>query len=150
MKQLFLVVIVIISLACCGCIPLLLGGLVGAGAVTVANSQRHSKLSEMQRRSIESKEIEGTREDVIRATITVFQDRGFVVQTSDYQAGIISGGTEKPFFQATVSVEGFTSDRTKIRITMKDKHGIIEDTKLYLKMFNDIQAEVFRRANLNK
>jgi len=150
MKKLFLVVIVIISLACSGCIPLLVGGLVGAGAVTVANSQRHSKLSEMQRRSIESKEIEGTREDVIRATITVFQDKGFVVQTSDYQAGIISGGTENPFFQATVSVEGFTSDRTKIRITMKDKHGIIEDTKLYLKMFDDIQAEVFRRTNLNK
>lgn len=150
MKKLFLVAIVIISLACSGCIPLLVGGLIGAGAVKVTNGQRRSKLSEMQRRSIESKEIEGIREDVIRATITVFQDRGFVVQTSDYQAGIISGGTETPFFQATVSVEGFTSDRTKIRITMKDKRGIIEDAKSYLKMFDDIQAEVFRRANLNK
>lgn len=150
MKKSLLAVIVVLSLACSGCIPLIAGGLIGAAVVKSSNSQKRLKLSEMQRRAIESKEIEGTKEDVIRSTVTVFQDKGFVVQTSDYQTGIISGGTENPFFQATVSVEGFTADRTKIRITMKDKHGIIEDAKLYLKMFDDIQAEVFRRANLNK
>lgn len=150
MKKLLLVVIVTLSLASSGCIPLVAGGLIGAAAVKAGSSQRRLKLTEMQRRSIESKEIEGTREDVIRSTVTVFQDKGFVVQTSDYQAGIISGAIEKPFLQVTVSVEGFTSNRTKIRVTIKDKRGIIEDEKLYLKMFDDIQAEVFRRVNLNR
>lgn len=151
MKKPLLMIIIAFSLICSGCIPLIAGGLIGG--VVVANSgdgQRHSKLNEMQRRSIESKEIEGTREDVLRSIITVFQDRGFVVQVSDYQAGIISGGTQKPFFQVTASVEGFTPSRTKLRIIMKDKKGIVEDEKVFVKMFDDIQAEVFRRANLNK
>lgn len=150
MNKLLLVVILAFSIINSGCIALLAGGVIGAAVVKSDGSQRRLKLSEMQRRSIESKEIEGTREDVIRSTLTVFQDKGFVVQTSDYQAGIISGVAQNPFLQVAVSVEGFTSDRTKIRVTMKDKHGIIEDEKLYLKMFDDIQAEVFRRVNLNK
>ncbi len=92
----------------------------------------------MQRRALECKEIEGIREDVLKSIVTVFQDRGYSVQSSDYQGGIITAGSEKPFLQITASVEEFTKDRTKMRITMKDKDGVIEDAKVFAKLFDVI------------
>ena len=116
----------------------------------MSSSQRHSKLTEMQRRELESKEIEGTREDVLRSVVTVFQDRDYSIQTSDYQGGIIAAGSERPFLKITASVEEFTKDRIKLRITIKDKGGVVEDAKVFAKLFDEIQAEVFRRNNLSK
>jgi hypothetical protein len=151
MRALSLTVILITSLLCSGCIPLLVGGAIGAGVVAATkNNQRKSKLTDMQRRAMEEKEIEGTKEDVIRATITIFQDKGLIVRTSDYQSGIITAGTDKPFFQITASVEQFAPDRVKMRIIMKDEKGATDDPKPYVKMFSDIETEMFRRANLNK
>lgn len=120
----------------------------GYGAVKMA--KRRPKLTEMQRRALECKEIEGVREDVLRATVTVFQDRGYSIQSSDYQGGIITARSEKPILQITSSVEEFTKERIKMRVTLKDQDGVIEDSKIYAKLFDDIQAEVFRRTNLSK
>ena len=131
---------------------MLLIGAIGAGgyhAVKVM-TKRRPKLTEMQRRALECKEIEGTREDVLRATVTVFQDRGYTILTSDYEGGIISARVEKPLLQITASIEVFTESRIKMRVTMKDKDGVIEDEEVFAKLFDEIQAEVFRRTNLSK
>lgn len=150
MKKSLLVVIVVLSLTCSGCVPLIAGGLIGAVVVKSTNGQRRPKLTELQRRSLECKEIEGRREDVLRATVTVFQDRGYSVKTSDYQGGIIAAQSEKPFFDITTTIEEFTPDRIKMRVTIKDKDGVVEDGKVFVKLFEEIQAEVFRRTNLSK
>lgn len=151
MKSKLLVLSVILALCSSGCI-FLAAGAVGYGAckVTHALTTRHPKLTEMQRRQLECKEIQGSREDVLRSVVSVFQDRDYSIQTSDYQGGIIAAGSEKPFLHITASVEEFTKDRIKLRITMKDKDGVIEDAKAFSKLFDEIQAEVFRRANLSK
>lgn len=148
MKKSFLIVLLVITFTCSGCAALLLGA--GGYYAVKAITKRHPKLTEMQRRSLECKEIDGKREDVLRATVTVFQDRGYSVKSSDYQGGIITAEVEKPFLDITAAIEEFTSERIKMRITMKDKDGIVEDAKVFAKLFEDIQAEVFRRANLNK
>jgi len=134
-----------------GCI-FLAAGVVGYGVVKVTNSmtKRRPHLTEMQRRDLACKEVEGTREDVLRSVVTVFQDRGYSIQSSDYRGGIIVAGSENPFLQITTSVEEFTKDRIKLRITMKDKDGVIEDAKVFAKLFDEIRAEVFRRTNLSK
>ena len=150
MKSKLLVLTLVLALCSSGCIFLLAGGAVGYGVAKMSSSQRHSKLTEMQRRELESKEIEGTREDVLRSVVTVFQDRDYSIQTSDYQGGIIAAGSERPFLKITASVEEFTKDRIKLRITIKDKGGVVEDAKVFAKLFDEIQAEVFRRNNLSK
>ncbi len=151
MQKLFLVGIIIFSLTFSGCALLLIGAVAGAAGAGIHQlTKRRPKLTEMQRRSLECKEIEGTREDTLRAVVTVFQDKGFSIQSSDYEGGIISASTEIPLLRITASVEEFTPERTKMRITMKDNDGVIEDEKVYAGMFDNIQAEVFRRANLSK
>ena len=37
-----------------------------------------------------------------------------------------------------------------VLITFTDKDGVVEDPKVFAKIFDDIQAEVFRRQNINK
>ena len=152
MKKIFSIgFIIIVIFFNSGCALLLVGAVgVGGYKATKAIFKRRPELTEMQRRALECKEIEGTREDVLRATVTVFQDRGFSIKSSDYTGGIITAEVEKPFLHILASVEEFTADRIKMRITMKDVDGVIEDEKVFAKMFDDIQAEVFRRINLNK
>ncbi|MFH1875848.1 MAG: hypothetical protein ABH865_03050 [Candidatus Omnitrophota bacterium] len=150
-KLLIITGFLILSLTSSGCIPVLIGAAaVGTYQYTKKTSKRSSKLTEMQRRTIECKELEGTREDILRATITVFQDKGFSIQNSDYEGGIISAASEKPPLHVTASIEEFTSNRIKMRITMNDEEGVIEDKKLYAKIFDDIQTEAFRRVNLKR
>jgi len=135
-------------LTCSGCIPVL----VGAGAWYVGKKvfTRRPKLTAMQRRALETREIEGVREDILRATVTVFQDKSLSIQTSDYSAGIIVATSQKPSLHITATVEEFTSSRTKMRIMITDKNCVVEDEKVFAAIFEEIQAEVFRRQNLNK
>lgn len=147
-KKIFLIGILIICSTCSGCVAVLAGA--GGYCAIKAMTRRHPKLTDMQRRALECKEIEGNREDVLRATVTVFQDRGYSVKSSDYQGGIITALRDKPCLDITASIEEFASDRIKMRITLKDQDGVIEDPKIFAKLFDDIQAEVFRRVNLSK
>lgn len=45
-------------------------------------------------------------------------------------------------------VEEFTETRIKMRITMKDKDAVVENETVFMKLFDDIQTEVFRRVNM--
>ena len=143
-----------ISLASPGCLFLAAGAAIGYvaakhGSNTLNQQQRKLKLTDLQRRNIETKELEGNdREDTLRAVVTVFQDRGYTIQTSDYTGGIITASNQQPFLQVSATVESFTKTRIKMRITMKDKEGIIEDSNVFAKLYDDIQTEIFRRTNL--
>jgi hypothetical protein len=125
----------------------------GAGAYLLVKevTKRRPRLNEMQRRQLECREINGRRDDVLKAIVTVYQDRGYAVQSSDYEGGIVTAMAKKPRdFKVTATVEEFTQDRAKIRITMSDQNGVLEDAQLFAQLFDNIKAEVFRRANLNK
>lgn len=150
MKTKFVLIVLVLSLFSSGCAAVLLGGAIYAGTKLTKRHSSHPKLTEMQRRALESKEIEGIREDILRATVTVFQDRGYLVQSSDYQGGIITASSENPFLQITAAIEEFTTVRIRMRITMKDKDGVVEDAKIFAKLFDDIQTEVFRRTNIKE
>jgi hypothetical protein len=135
-----------------GCV-MLAAGAVGYGVTKMVSKSkpRVPHLTEMQRRNLEVKELEGEREDVLRAAVTVLQDRGFIIKTSDYLAGIIAAYVQKPqYFEVGATIEQFAEKRMKMRITITDKDGPVEDPKVFTKIFSDIQAEIFLRQNIRK
>lgn len=126
-----------------------------------------TQLSNLQRRSIEAKELEGNFDDAFKATLQVLQDNGYVIKNTDYKAGVIQGETgEKQGFwtyynhEVTATIEQFGENRVKERITFVYKSGdgvwiakksnIIEDPKFLQKIYDDIQKEIFVRQNLSK
>jgi len=123
----------------------------------------------MQRRSIESKELEGNFDDAFKATLQVFQDYGYIIKDSDHSSGVIHGETgikniwfRMENFEITATLEQFGPSIVKERISLVKKikassqYGtqenslIIDDTALFQRLYNDIQKEMFIRKNLNK
>lgn len=126
-------------------------------------------MSAMQRRSIESKELEGNFEDAFKATLQVFQDYGYIIKDSDHASGVIHGETgikqvwlRMENFEITSTLEQFGSNVVKERISLIKKvkassqYGtqensiIVDDPDLFQRLYNDIQKEMFIRKNLSK
>jgi hypothetical protein len=126
-------------------------------------------MSAMQRRSIESKELEGSFEDAFKSTLQVFQDYGYIVKDSDHASGVIHGETgikqvwlRMENYEITATLEQFGVNIVKERISLVKKvkvssqYGtqedsiIIDDPELFQRMYNDIQKEMFIRKNLSK
>ena len=127
-------------------------------------------LSSMQRRNIEARDLKGSFEDAFKATLQVFQDHGYTIKSTDYQSGVIHGETgikQTLFvgmtnFEITATIEQFGENTVKERISLirkkksSSQYGtfenseIIDDPKRFQKLYDDIQKEMFIRANLNR
>lgn len=148
MKRLFIILLIIISTGC---------------ATT--------KLSPLQMRSIQSRELEGTFDNAFKATLQVFQDYGYVVKNTDYKAGVIQGetGIKRDFwwgtmswFEMTATLEQFGENTVKERLSLilkkksssqygtQEASSIVDDVELFKKIYDDIQKEIFVRKNLSK
>ena len=57
---------------------------------------------------------------------------------------------EPQYLEVDATVEQFTEERIKMRITVTDKDGAVEEPKVFSKIFSDIQAEIFVRQNVRK
>lgn len=137
------------------------------------------RLTPLQRRVLESKELEGKFDDAFKATISVLQDKGYMIKTSDYGIGLIYaesaphllpgqlGYTEA--YSITINFEKFTEDRVKMRLSIfrqlytpygkKDGMtpfkpfiltGMVDEPQMYQDFYNEILKEMFIRKNLNK
>ena len=149
-------------------IPIII--IVIAGCLTLG-----PKLTPLQRRVMESKELEGTFDDAFRATIAVLQDKGYQIKTSDYDGGIIYAETVPTQFtfatgavqdKVTVTFEKFTEDRVKIRANIiravtnaqgdpyhtpfASKSGPVENPRVYQELYMEVQREMFRRDQFGK
>lgn len=126
-------------------------------------------MNSLQRRSIESKELEGNFDDAFKATLQVFQDYGYIIKDSDHQSGVIHGETgikqvwfRMENFEITATLEQFGVNIVKERISLIKKvksssqYGtqenslIIDDPALFQQLYDAIQKEMFIRKNLNK
>ncbi len=139
-------------------------------AIAIIFSGCAPTLSSMQRRSIEGRDLEGRFDDAFKATLQVFQDHGYIVKSSDYQSGVIQGetGVKQGWwglmtnFEITATIEQFGENTVKERISIVRKkkdssqYGThensktIDDPKVFQKLYDDIQKEMFIRRNLNK
>jgi hypothetical protein len=137
------------------------------------------RLTSLQRRGMESKELEGTFDDAFKATLLVLQDKGYAVKTSDFNAGLVFAETNKinlGFWrtywmyqmQLTANIEKFTDNRVKMRILINrnvttasgvpvnDDHfpetteGPVDDPQIYRDLYAEIQREMFLRARTNR
>ena len=128
-----------------------------------------TSMSAMQRRTIESRDLEGNFEDAFKATLQVFQDYGYIIKDSDHASGVIHGETgikqvwfRMENFEITATLEQFGTNVVKERISLVRKvksssqYGtqedsvIIDDPELFQRLYNDIQKEMFIRKNLSK
>jgi len=137
-------------------------GLFLAGCVT--------GLTDLQRRSIESKDLEGTVDNAFKATMAVLQDRGFVIKHTDSAAGVLQAetGMKQGFLQefnyaVTATLEQFGDNNVKERITItknsvfqgaygsrSENSEIVDDPKMMQDIYEQIQKEIFIRKNLSK
>ena len=129
-----------------------------------------TQLSPLQMRSIQSRELEGTFDHAFKATLQVFQDYGYVVKNTDYEAGVIQGETgikqnfwgTMSWFEMTATIEQFGENIVKERLSLIKKKksssqygthedsSMVDDVELFKKIYDDIQKEIFVRKNLNK
>lgn len=132
-----------------------------------------SKFTALQRRVIESKELEGSFEDAFKAVVTVLQDKEYIIKTTDYNGGTIYAESEKgkiipslgkAKYQMSVSLEKFTKEKVKIRISTHRlpigifgtegkawiSGGFVEDPVFYQNLYAEIQREMFRRSQLSR
>jgi len=125
-------------------------------------------LSSLQRRSIESRDLEGTFDDAFKATLQVLQDYGYIIKNTDFDSGVIQGetGIKKGWFgimtnfEITATLEQFGENRVKERLSLvkkvksSSKYGthedsqIVDDPELFQKLYDDIQKEMFIRKSL--
>jgi hypothetical protein len=128
-----------------------------------------TEMTPLQRRSIESRDLEGNFEDAYKATLQVFQDYGYIISTSDHQSGVIHGetGIKQSLFgmvntEITATMEQFGPAIVKERISVikkfkqssqygtQESSQIVDDPQLFQQLYNDIQKEMFVRKNLSK
>lgn len=128
----------------------------------------------LELQAIQTKEFETSKKIGFAATLSVFQDLGYVVGAASYETGLINGKSPTntsfvPFVgqvmkdvKATAFIEEITPGRTKIRLNFVDStqsssgYGMrgetdvpIEDGKIYQDAFNKIQQGIFVRKNIN-
>jgi len=85
-----------------------------------------TELSPLQMRSIQSRELEGTFDNAFKATLQVFQDYGYVVKNTDYEAGVVQGETgikqnfwgTMSWFEMTATLEQFGENTVKERLSL--------------------------------
>jgi hypothetical protein len=129
-----------------------------------------AQLSPLQRKLLESKDLQGNYQDAYKATLQVLQDYGYAITNTDYASGVIHGetGIKKDFWgmmrwvEATATIEQFGDNTVKERLTILEKEKsssqygthekskVVETPELFGKMYDDIQKEMFIRQNINK
>lgn len=130
--------------------------------------------SALELQAIQAKEFETTKKIGFAATLSVFQDLGYVVNSASLETGLINGKSPTnqsfvPFVgqvmkdvKAIAFVEEITPGRTKVRLNfvnstqsssgygMRGEHDIpIEDGVMYQDVFSKIQQAIFIRKNAN-
>jgi len=135
----------------------------------VVGCNEKAQLTSLQRKLLESRDLQGKYQDAYKATLQVLQDYGYAIKNTDYDSGVVHGETgiesswgRMTWFEATATIEQFGDDTVKERLSILSKsrsssqYGThesskkVEDPELFNKIYDDIQKEMFIRQNINK
>lgn len=129
-----------------------------------------NSLSDLERRNIEAKEFEGTYDNAFKATMQVLQDKGFVIENTDFAAGVIRGKTGKEAgfwgrdtnYSVSATLEQFGANKVKERIVVlkevranmgqygfRENSDRVDDPEYLQGIYEAIKKEIFVRENLN-
>lgn len=150
-------------------LAILLLCLVITGCQTVPQSTK----TPLELQSIQTKEFETSKKAAFAATLSVFQDLGYIVESASFETGLITaksptihkydwffGRQIMQFVKATAFVEEITVQRTKVRVNLvnsknaSSKYGSrseredpIETPDTYQEFFTKVQQGIFIRKN---
>lgn len=146
-------------------------------AVLFIGCQVGPNLSPMQLRQLTTRTIEGSYENVFKATMTVLQDQGYIIKNTDMNSGLLVAAVDRQANAFATILSGdlstsveLTSTVNKINATSQDLRINIQETnftrgawgstdksvtpiydeKIYQGLFNQILTEVKRREALQK
>ena len=144
--------------------------------VGCAQTQKNyvSTKTSLELQAIQKREFETTYKTAFAATLSIFQDKGFIINTADATTGLVTAASNKdskfiPFVgqaieytKSTAFIELVSSGKVAIRLNFvkhqetSNGYGMaggnsvpIEDPVFYQKIFEDIQKGIFVRSNLN-
>jgi len=148
---------------------ILLLSLVITGCETVPKSTK----TPLELQAIQSKEFETSKKVAFAATLSVFQDIGYTVNSANLETGLITAksptkedfvlfvGQRMKDVKATAFVEEIVPNRTKVRISlvnssetssgygMKGGHEVPEESpEMYQDIFAKVQQAIFVRKNI--
>jgi hypothetical protein len=127
----------------------------------------------LELQAIQTREIETSKEIAFAATLSVFQDLGYIIESGDLETGLISGKSPtrsgklagyytQEYRKVTGFVEKFRKNEARIRVNFVDivfgssSYGSerrvdlpIEDPKIYQEVFEKIEKAVFVRKSLD-
>lgn len=134
-------------------------------------SNHKSTKTSIELQAIQKKEFETSYKIAFASILSVFQDKGFIINTADSNTGLITassprnnsqgfGYIEINYTKATAFVESMPSKKTSIRLNFVDfqktssDYGMeggnslpIEDGVFYQGIFEKIQKAIFVRTN---
>lgn len=129
------------------------------------------QLSQMQIRQLTTRMIEGSYEDIYRATMTILQDQGYVIKNTDMNSGLIvadidreTSGTSQ-FMQAlfvgnvydkntvievSATVNKLSEDAQELRINIQETNYSARGTKQNINQIydDDIYQKLFNDITL--
>ena len=148
---------------------ILLLALVVTGCETIPKSTK----TPLELQAIQSKEFETSKKVAFAATLSVFQDVGYTINSASLETGLITAksptkgdyvlfiGQRMKDVKATAFVEEISPNRTKIRVSlvnstetsndygMKGGHEYPEETpEVYQDIFAKVQQAIFVRKNI--
>ena len=136
-------------------------------------------ITPLERRAIESRDLQCSYDNAYRATVTFFQDKGYSITHSDYASGIIraASGPQTSVsdmifnmfdladnrynnYEITVTLEKYTDTVTKARIVIKQHMydankkymgaEMVDRPEVLHEYYSAIQKEIFMREQLEK
>lgn len=145
-----------------GLLAAVLAGVMGCASATA--------LSPMQKRQITTKLIEGSFEDIYRATLTVLQDQDYIIENTDMTSGLIVARVRRDNsnkilgipvdsdkvreVEVTTVVNKLNETSSEVRLSIlesvydkgaKQDAQQVYDVRVYENFFNQIMLEVKRR-----
>lgn len=128
--------------------------------------------SAVELQSIQAKDFETSKKIAFAATLSVFQDLGYIVESASFETGLITAksptkqgfvpfvGQVMKFVKATAFIEEVTTGRTKVRVNLVNSqnsssgYGMkgesenpIEIPETYQDLFSKVQQAIFIRKN---
>ena len=149
---------------------------ISAGILTGTGCLVAPEYTPQQRKEMETKIVDGEKELVLQALISVFQDSGYTVAHTDAVTGVVNAqsGSKTTWWSGqtsahtvTATVEPWGKGKSKARITfVRNTKGmsqnwyggmqsvedsqIISTPEMMQQVYADLEKEIFLRQSLNK
>lgn len=140
--------------------------------ITGCETAPKSTKTALEIQSVQSKEFETNKKIAFAATLSVFQDLGYIAESASFETGLITAksptqekfvifvGPVMQYVKATAFIEEITPSRTNVRVNLvnskratisgrqREKEAPIETPDTYQDLFAKIQQGIFVRKNI--